>query len=72
MDTTPKSIHDTNLLRPAEQKYAVQEHIPKTVKHDNLLLPSCSNSFLFQLLKTWDKVSGFKIGIQGNKGAAVA
>ena len=55
-----QSLHDTNLLSPAEIKYNVSEgRVPRSVvikEKQHLMLPTCSNSYIFQLTKTWDKV----------------
>jgi hypothetical protein len=49
-----KSLH---LVKLVEEKYRISERVPKQSKDGKLLLPSCSNSYLFQLTKTWDKGS---------------
>ncbi|KAJ2997386.1 hypothetical protein HDV02_005583 [Globomyces sp. JEL0801] len=57
MNTTKREgngMHGTNLIRSVDEKYKIQESTPRAVKSDKLL-PKCSNSYLFQLIKTWDK-----------------
>jgi hypothetical protein len=51
-----RSLHDTKWIKPVDEKYHIKEAIPlKPEKHK--LLPSCSNAYLFQLTRTWDKGS---------------
>ncbi|KAJ3321908.1 hypothetical protein HDV06_003774 [Boothiomyces sp. JEL0866] len=46
-------LHNTDLLLPPE-KYKIKEKIPRTTPKDRLS-PTCSQNYLFQLTKTWDK-----------------
>jgi hypothetical protein len=53
-DTT--DIHNSNLIKSIDKKYKINELIPKRVNDLVPLVPRCSNSYLFQLINTWDKV----------------
>jgi hypothetical protein len=54
-DKVEIQIHQTNLIQSG--KYKINERIPKRTKDIDPLLPHCSNSYLNQLTKTWDKGS---------------
>lgn len=50
----PLSLKELGLMVPIDSRYAVDERLLPRLKNA-LTLPSCSQSHLFKLTKTWDK-----------------